>query len=104
VVSAPISLGAINPLASDTSLGSCRVPLRQYYHHRHLDIQRGVGGVGETDYHYNSYQAYDDLLYSRGNQTLKFGGAFERIQSNVFAGGDQIGRYTFGSLTEFFNQ
>lgn len=102
VVSAPISLGAINPLAADTSLGFLpNSPAGSITITGISIFNGGVGGIGETDYHYNSYQAYDDLLYTRGNHSLKFGAAVERIQSNEFAGGDQIGRYTFGSLRNF---
>lgn len=102
VVSAPIALGAINSLASDTSLGfSPGNPTGSITITGISVFNGGIGGVGETDYHYNSYQAYDDVLYSRGNHSFKFGGAVERIQSNEFAGGDQIGRYVFGSLRSF---
>ena len=102
VVSAPISLGAINPLASDTSLGFLPgAPPGSITITGISVFNGGVGGVGETDYHYNSYQAYDDVLFTKGNHSFKFGGAIERIQSNEFAGGDQIGRYVFGSLRNF---
>ena len=102
VVNAPISLGAINPLASDTSLGFLPGNPTGSITITGISVfNGGVGGVGETDYHYNSYQGYDDVLYTRGNHTFKFGGAIERIQSNEFAGGDQIGRYVFGSLRNF---
>lgn len=101
-VAAPISLGAINPLASDTSLGfRAGVPSGSITITGITAFNGGLGGVGETDYHYNSYQGYDDVLYTRGNHTFKFGGSVERIQSNEFAGGDQVGRWVFGSLRSF---
>src|SRR5262249_36521780 len=102
VVSAPITLSAINPLATDTSLGFLAGnPAGNITITGITAFPGGVGAVGEPDYHYGSYQAYDDLLYTRGNHSLKFGAAIERIQSNEFAGGDQIGRFTFGSLRNF---
>jgi len=102
VVRAPITLGGMNPLASDTSLGFLHGNPAGSINVTGVSLfNGGVGGVGETNYHYGSYQAYDDLLYTRGTHSLKFGGAFEYIQSNEFAGGDQIGRYTFGSLQAF---
>jgi len=102
VVSAPITLGAINPLATDASLGFLPgSPAGNITITGITAFTGGIGAVGETDYHYGSYQTYDDLLYTRGNHSLKFGAALEQIQSNEFAGGDQIGRFTFGSLRNF---
>jgi hypothetical protein len=102
VVAAPITLGAINPLATDTSLGFLPgSPVGNFSITGISIFTGGVGAVGETDYHYGSFQAYDDVLLTKGNHSLKFGVAGEYIQSNEFAGGDQLGRYTFGSLRSF---
>jgi hypothetical protein len=102
VVSAPLNLGAVNSLATDTSLGFLpNNPVGSIQISGLTLFNGGVGGIGETDYHYGSYQAYDDLLYTRQAHSLKFGAAVERIQSNEFAIGDPIGRYTFGSLQNF---
>ncbi len=102
VVAAPITLGAINPLATDRSLGFLAgSPVGSITITGISIFNGGIGAVGETDYHYGSYQAYDDVLLTKGSHTLKFGGAAEYIQSNVFAGGDQLGRYVFGSLKSF---
>jgi hypothetical protein len=102
VVVAPITLSALNPLATDTSLGFLPgSPVGNITITGISAFTGGVGAVGETDYHYGSFQAYDDLLLTKGNHSLKFGAAGEYIQSNEFAGGDQLGRYVFGSLRSF---
>ncbi len=102
VVAAPITLSAIRPLATDTSLGFLPGKPAGSITITGISIfNGGIGAVGETDYHYGSYQAYDDLLLTKGNHTFKFGGTAEYIQSNEFAGGDQLGRYVFGSLRSF---
>ena len=102
VVEAPISTGAINPLAADTSLGfRAGAPAGSMDISGITSFNGGVGGIGETTYHYGSYQGYDDLLYTRGAHSWKFGVAFEHIQSNEFAIGDPLGRYTFDTLNNF---
>src|SRR6202158_2421545 len=102
VVRAPINLGAINPLAADTSLGfRAGVPVGSIVITGIETFNGGVGGVGQTDFHYNSYQGYDDLLYTQGKHSLKFGVALERIQSSEFNIGDPLGRFTFGSWNNF---
>jgi hypothetical protein len=102
VVKAPVALSGINPLATDKSLGFAagqNVGSIQVSGLTRFD--GGAGGVGETDYWYNSYQAYDDVQYVKGNNSWKFGGAIERIQSNEFATSDPLGKYTFGTLKNF---
>ncbi len=99
VSQAPLTLSAVNPLAADTSFGA--IPgraapvvnvggLSQY--------PGGLGSVGEFDYHYNSYQAYDDLFLTKGNHALKFGFAFERMQNNGLGALNPNGNFTFPDL------
>lgn len=61
----------------------------------------GVHGPDENNFHYNSYQAYDDIYISRGIHSIKFGGVFERMQDNFFAGFTTNGLFSFGSVTNF---
>src|SRR5260370_38227161 len=85
VVSAPITLGAINPLATDPSLGFIPGSPAGSITITGISIfNGGIGAVGETDYHYGSYQAYDDVLLTKGNHSLKFCASAEYIQSNEF--------------------
>ena len=49
----------------------------------------------------NSFQAYDDVSYTRGIHSLTFGVAVERLQLNGFQATHLAGQYKFGSLTNF---
>ena len=35
------------------------------------NFQGGVGATGEYAFHFNSYQIYDDLYYTKGSHSLK---------------------------------
>jgi outer membrane receptor protein involved in Fe transport len=61
----------------------------------------GINGNSRYQYHWNSYQAYDDAFYTLGAHSLKFGAAFERIQLNQSVLSDQSGGFFFGSLHDF---
>lgn len=98
---APASNTAINPLASDTSLGF--VPGQPIGEIQVTGLTSFLGGTnaeGTYQNHYNSYQFYDDLFWTRGAHSLKIGGSFERIQSNAL-GSTTVGFFTFGSLSNF---
>jgi hypothetical protein len=98
---APASNTAINPLAADTSLGF--VPGGTVGEIQVTGLTTFAGGAnaeGIYDNHYNSYQFYDDLFWTRGSHALKIGAAFERIQANVI-GTTTLGFFTFGSLAKF---
>jgi hypothetical protein len=61
----------------------------------------GVDGPDPNNFHYNSYQSYDDLIWNKGINTFKFGGVYERIQDNFTAGFSGDGNFTFSSLANF---
>jgi hypothetical protein len=97
----PGESGAINPLAVDSSLGF--VPGANVGVITISGITTFSGGVNaeaQYTYHYTSYQAHDDLFYTRGEHALRFGGAVEYIQANDF-GSTTLGNFTFGSLKSF---
>ncbi|MGH9512660.1 MAG: TonB-dependent receptor domain-containing protein [Terriglobales bacterium] len=65
-------------------------------------LSGGIGAIGEYDFHYNSFQGYDDLYWTRGKHSVKVGFSVERIQSNQFTrGASPTGFYIFGSLASF---
>ena len=77
---APLPLGAINPIAADTSLGYVPgKPVGTLTITGLTDFLGGVGSQSDFDYHYNSYQAYDDVFYTRQTHSLTFGFALERV-------------------------
>ncbi len=97
----PISQAAINPLAVNTSLGF--VPGQNVGELRIPGISTLGGGLnapGIYSYNYNSYQAGDDLYWTKGAHTLQFGVSYERIQSND-RGTSTNGSYVFNSIADF---
>ncbi len=104
VVIAFTTLSAINPAAANTAFGfnpganagiiTVGSGVTQF--------SGGLGAIGEYHFHYNSFQFYDDLYWTRNKHSLKFGFSAERIQSNQFTrGSSPNGFYTFGSLQTF---
>jgi len=96
---APVS--AINPLAKDQSLavipgeGPAQVIVG--------DITRTSGGLATTNYafYWNSFQGYDDVFWTHGTHSVKFGGAVERIDFNFNTPFGPSGAFTFGSSLKF---
>ena len=92
---------AINKAAGDTSLGilpGLDAPL--------IGVTgiTSAGGLGDASFfghHYNSFQGYDDLFWTRGKHALKFGLAVERMQYDVLSKVRGNGNFNFSSLANF---
>ena len=96
------SVSAINPLASDTSLGA--FPGRtatQLFLSGVTPFLGGVGGEPTYYYRWNTLQFYDDALITSGKHTVKFGLAVEPMHLNILALSDPNGIFKFGSLSEW---
>jgi hypothetical protein len=96
------SLQAINPLAAELALGS--FPGRDAPQISVPGLTAMTGGLGalvHTLFSWNSYQAYDDAFLERGKHSMKFGFAFERMETNFIIPTRPNGAFTFGSLTNF---
>jgi hypothetical protein len=99
---APKSLSAINPVAADTSLGFFPgVPVGLINVTGLTNFPGGLGAVGEYDFHFNSFQWYDDAFWTHGTHSLKFGAAVERIQDNQLGKSNPTGQFIFGSIASF---
>jgi hypothetical protein len=99
---APISAGVVNPLATDTSLGYLPgTPLGGITITGLTAFTGGVGAAGQNNFHFTSWQFYDDVSYVRGAHVVQFGVSFERIESNENGNSNPNGHYTFGSLQAF---
>jgi Carboxypeptidase regulatory-like domain/TonB dependent receptor/TonB-dependent Receptor Plug Domain len=97
------SLSAVNPLATDLSLGadpgqtapdvriSGGIP----------EFIGGLGGVSSYHYYWDSFQAYDDAFLTRGTHSLKFGVGVERMDDNFHGVSTPSGQFSFGSLASF---
>jgi hypothetical protein len=100
LIAAPLS--ALNPLASDTSLGS--FPGRNSAALTVPGLTQMLGSLGavSTDkLTWNSFQFYDDAFYTLGAHSLKFGFAFERMQNDELSGSGANGTFGFPSLRDF---
>jgi len=98
-----VNLQAINPLVTDTSLGSFPgLPAPSLSVPGLTDfVGGGIGPFTGDDYAWNSYQAYDDAFLNKGAHSLKFGFAFERMQHNLIIPSRPTGSFNFPSLEGF---
>jgi hypothetical protein len=97
-----IPSGAINPSATDLSLGSTTgqtaptVAITGFTRN-----QGGVGSASNYAHTFNNYQFSDDAFWTHGTHTLKFGVDIERMQYNYIARQNPGGRWNFNSLALF---
>jgi len=104
VVIAFTTLSAINPAAADTTLGfNPGLPVGIITVGSGVtQFSGGLGAISAYRFHFNSFQAFEDLFWTRNKHSLKFGFYAERIQANQFTqGASPDGFYTFGSLSNF---
>jgi hypothetical protein len=104
VVLAFTTLSAINPAASDASLGfNPGLPVGIITVGSGVtQFSGGLGAISAYRFHYNSFQVYDDVFLTHNKHGLKLGFYAERIQANQFTqGASPNGFYTFGSLSNF---
>ncbi len=98
------TLSAINPAAANTAFGfnpgedagiiTVGSGVTQF--------SGGLGAIAEYRFHYNSFQGYDDLNWTKGKHSIKLGVSVERIQANQFTrGASPEGFYIFGGLAQF---
>jgi hypothetical protein len=96
------TLASGNALAGDPSYGT--VPGENAAAVSVPGITPFSGGLGAIDtyrFHWTSIQVYDDLEFTRGNHSLKFGGGTERIRDNILAVTAPGGGFSFNSLSDF---
>lgn len=102
VATTGLTFPAANPLVADTSFGtvpgqtaaSMLVPgLTQF--------SGGLGALGRYNFHWTSIQAYDDASLTKGNHSLRFGLALERIRDDILADSDPAGQFSFNSVADF---
>ena len=98
-----LSATALNPAASDTSLGAFAGRNASVVNVNGVlsSMTGGVGGLPTYLYRWNSVQFYDDAFANKGKHTIKFGGAFERMMLQVTALTDANGIWFFNDLPSF---
>jgi hypothetical protein len=96
------SVSALNPAASDTSLGAFAGRNAAVVNITGAtSLSGGVGGLPTYLYGWESYQLYDDAFYTTGKHSIKFGGAFERMLLQVTALTDPNGIWFFSDVQHF---
>lgn len=99
---APTTLNAITPALANTSLGFVSgLPVGLINIGGLSNFTGGLGAVGEYKFHYNSYQVYDDIYWTRGRHSLKTGFAFERLQNNQLGTSNPNGQFNFNNWAGF---
>src|ERR1700674_1598744 len=97
------TLKALGPLATDPSPGFA-APGRAV---GEIDVggitnfSGGLGAISNYNFHWNSFQAYDDAFVTHGKHSIKFGVGVDRIQENMSAADSPNGIYSFASLSNF---
>ncbi|HEV2397446.1 MAG TPA: TonB-dependent receptor [Candidatus Sulfotelmatobacter sp.] len=99
---APSGSKAVNPLAASTSLGYVPgdtvgfigVPGLTFF-------TGGLSTQTPAEYNWNSWQAYDNVFWTKGNHSLKLGGNVERIIDNQSTPSQPGGDFEFSSLLDF---
>lgn len=102
VSEAPKTLSALHPAAADASFGFVPgLPVGSITVTGITNFTGGLHSVGEYDFHFNSFQEYDDVSFTSGRHALKFGAALERIQANQLGNVNPNGQFTFTSVSNF---
>jgi hypothetical protein len=98
------TLKAVNPLVADTSVGFAPGrPVGEIDVGGLTNFSGGLGAISNYNFHWNSFQGYDDAFITLGKHSLKVGVAVERIQENMSAADSPNGVYIFGSLSDFLS-
>src|ERR1700730_9081914 len=99
------TLRPLSPLASDPSLGFAAPgrPVGEIDVGGMTNFSGGLGAISNYNFHWNSFQGYDDAFITLGKHSLKVGVAVERIQVNMSAADSPNGVYIFGSLSDFLS-
>jgi hypothetical protein len=95
-------IAGITPVATDKSLAA--VPGQNAPAVSVPGLTAFAGGLGSTtsaNFHFNSFQGYDDFFFTKGVHEFKLGFAVERIQDNMFESPGTGGGFTFGTLAGF---
>ena len=99
---APAGSTAINPLAANTSLGFLPGDAAGVINVPGLTIfSGGLSSAIPAVFHWNSWQAYDNVFLTKGRHSLKFGANVERIENNQFTPSRPGGEFDFQSLQDF---
>jgi Carboxypeptidase regulatory-like domain/TonB dependent receptor/TonB-dependent Receptor Plug Domain len=94
---------AINPLAGDPAAGAItgQAAPRLSVHGGVTDFFGGTNGGSHYLHTWNSYQYYDDAIWTKGAHTIKICGGVERMLYNQHTFQEPAGRYQFNDYVGF---
>jgi carboxypeptidase family protein/TonB-dependent receptor-like protein len=95
------TLKALSPLATSLGFSSPGRPVGEIDVGGLTNFSGGLGAISNYNFHWNSFQGYDDAFVTVGKHSIKFGVAVERIQENMSAADSPNGVYQFASLSDF---
>jgi hypothetical protein len=101
---APAGSKALNPKAADTNLGFLPGETVGTIGGSGTGLTLFTGGLSTAIpavFHWNSWQAYDNVFLTKGTHSLKFGANVERIENNQFTPSRPGGEFDFNSLQDF---
>jgi hypothetical protein len=98
-VSQPVR--AINPAAADTNLGTVTGETSAFIIVNGITSAGGLGSFAGFTHTQNSFQADEDIFVTKGNHSLRFGLAFERLQGNEKPRARINGTFIFNTLSDF---
>ena len=100
--SSPESATALNPLAADPSLGTVPGDSAPTVSVPGLtNFSGGLSTQAPQFFNWTSWQAYDNILITRGIHSLSFGANVERMEDNNFQVAHPGGTFSFNSLSDF---
>ena len=103
-VESPSGATAVNPLAASTALGfipGSTVGNIVIGSDNLTGYSGGLDVAAPFKFHWNSYQVYDNLFYTKGKHSIKFGANVERLQGNTFGADFPGGQLIFPDLPSF---
>ena len=113
-VESPSGATALIPAAADTSLGfvpGTTVGIININSDGLAGYSGGLDVAAPFKFHWNSFQEYDNLFYTKGIHSMKFGANLERLQGNTFGAdfpggqvifnGGQLQRNPYTGLSDF---
>ena len=98
----PLGGTAVNPAVTDPSFGfdpgqsAGAVSIGPL-----TGFSGGLATLATTAFHWNSWQGYDNVFYTKGMQSMKFGANVERIEDNTIGPTAPGGIFQFNSLADF---
>jgi Carboxypeptidase regulatory-like domain/TonB-dependent Receptor Plug Domain len=99
----PAGAKAINPAAADPQFGfdaGASVGALQFGD-GFTPFSGGVIVASPFEFRWNSFQFYDNIYYTKGIHSMKFGANAERIQDNFFGADTPGGSFVFNHLSDF---